>query len=324
MIISRTPFRISLFGGGTDYPIWFKEHGGAVLGFTIDKYCYLSVRYLPPYFPHKTRVVYSIEEWVNYHKDIKHPAVRECLRFMDVRDGVEISHQSDLLARKGLGTSSAFTVGLLNALSELTYRGLNKEELAKTAIFIEQERIKESVGCQDQYHCAMGGLNYFYFNPDGTVDTKPIKPTVWFSDYFMLFDTGTSRIASEVAAKQIKATPDKEQELILMKGYANIGAELINKGFMEDVGLLLHDSWQLKRSLTDAISTPTIDAIYETAIKAGATGGKLLGAGGGGYMLFFAEPDRHKDIKQALYGLRYIPFEFEESGTQIIFNDEQV
>lgn len=323
MIISRTPFRVSLFGGSTDYPVWFKEHGGQVLGTTIDKYCYISARYLPPYFTHKSRIVYSIEEWVNYHRDIKHPAVRECLKYLDIRQGVEICHQSDLLARKGIGSSSAFVVGLLNALGTLTHQGLDKKGIAELAILIEQEWIKENVGCQDQYLSALGGFNHLKFDPDGTITATEVRKPPDLISHLMLFDTGTSRIASEIAAKQIEETPKKEQELSMMCSFVGMAVRLLNGGNVKDIGRLLHESWQLKKSLTNKISTPLIDEIYETGIKAGALGGKLLGAGGGGYMLFFAEPDKHNAVKQALNKLKYIPFEFENTGTQIIFNDER-
>lgn len=323
MIISRTPFRLSFFGGGTDYPVWFKKHGGITVGSSIDKYCYLSVRQLPPYFDHKSRIVYSTEEWVNYHSDIKHPAVRECLRFLDIREGMEICHQSDLLANKGLGTSSSFTVGLLNALGTFSYRGFDKKTLAETAIFIEQERIMENVGCQDQYLSALGGFRRLQFNPDGTVETTEIAPSPELVRYLMLFDTGTKRIASHIVCQQIRATPFKERELKLMQSFVDISIPLIKEGQIKDVGLLMHDNWQLKKSLTDKISNPEIDAIYTAAHKAGALGGKILGAGGAGYMLFFVEPERQEKVKEALYKLRFIPFKFERSGTQIIFNDEQ-
>lgn len=321
MIISRTPFRISLFGGGTDYPVWFKEHGGAVLGGTIDKYCYISVRYLPPYFRHKSRIIYSTEEWVDSHKDIKHPGVRECLRYLSIRQGMEICHQSDLLARKGLGASSAFIVGLLNALGTLTHQGFNKKTLAEKAVFVEQERIKENVGCQDQYLTALGGFNHLRFNPDGVVEATEIEGVSKLQPYLMLFDTGTTRIASEIAAEQIKQIPHREWQLREMQSYVDAALVALRCGFMNDFGTIMHVNWQLKKSLSPLITNDHIDGIYDTALKNGAIGGKILGAGGGGYMLFFVPPDRHESVKEAL-NLRYIPFEFEDSGTQIIFNDE--
>lgn len=322
MIISRTPFRISLFGGGTDYKEWFKEHGGAVIGGTIDKYCYISVRHLPPYFPHKSRIVYASEEWVNYHSDIKHPSVRECLRHLGVKDGVEICHQSDLLARKGLGASSAFTVGLLNALGTLTHRGLRKSELAMMAIYVEQELIKENVGCQDQHLVALGGFNHLEFVNNGPPIRTEIAIPPDLQANLMLFDTGTSRIASEIAGEQIKLIPKRENELREMQSLTDIASFFFFcDNLIEDLGRIMHENWLIKKSLSDKISTPLIDSIYEKARQAGAIGGKILGAGGGGYMLFFVPPERHESVKEALQ-LRHIPFEFEHSGTQIIFNDE--
>ena len=325
MIISRTPFRISLFGGGTDYPVWFKEHGGAVLGTTIDKYCYITARYLPPYFSHKSRIVYSKEEWVSDNKDIEHPAVREALKFLNIDRGVEICHMSDLFAKKGLGASSAFAVGLLNALT--TLQSVNsvspsKEELAYGAINLEQNWIKENVGCQDQCYSAYGGFNHIQFNPNGLINVTPINPPKELLSYLMLFDIGTSRIASEIAAKQIAETPKKERELSWMCEFVRMAIKLLGTGSFKELGHLMNDNWHLKKSLSDKISTPQIDAIYETALKAGAMGGKILGAGGGGYMLFFADPDKHGAIKQAL-NLRHIPFRFENTGSRIIFNDER-
>lgn len=320
MIISRTPFRISLFGGGTDYPQWFREHGGAVLGTTIDKYCYISVRYLPPYFTHKSRVVYSKEEWVNDNNEIEHPAIRECLNFERVSRGVEISHQSDLFARKGLGTSSAFVVGLLNALKTLKGKRTIPSQLSRHAIDVEQNWIKESVGCQDQYHCAYGGFNKITFS-NNFVDVIPIDGSQ-LQPYLMMFDTGTSRIASHLAQSQIAQIPYKEFILRQMGDLVNVAVDYIRKGDIEVIGKLLHETWQLKKSISNAITTPPINDIYDTAIKAGVTGGKLLGAGGGGYILFFVPPDKQSSVLKALRDLIYVPFKFENKGSQVIFNDE--
>ncbi len=292
-----------------------------MLGMAIDKYCYLTVRYLPPYFEHLTRIVYSIEEWVNYNREIRHPAVRECLKYLNIKQGVEICHMSDLLAKKGLGTSSTFTVGLLNALGTLTWQGFTKKDLADTAILIEQDRIGESVGCQDQYLSALGGINHIKFNADGTIDTKEVAGEGMI-DYLMLFDTATSRVSSMIASSQIEATPDKKYELTTIGAYVEIALALLREGRVEDVGRVLHESWMVKKSLTSKISTVQIDAVYDKACQAGATGGKLLGAGGGGYMLFFADPEKHKDIEKALYGLRRVPFKLDTCGTEIIHDDE--
>lgn len=322
MIICRTPFRITFFGGGTDYPVFFKEHGGSVLAATIDKYCYISTRYLPPYFKHKSRIVYSVEEWVNYHSEIKHPSVRECLRYMNVRDGVEICHQSDLLARKGLGSSSSFTVGLLNTLNWLTYRGMDKKTLAETAVHIEQDLIKENVGCQDQFMAAYGGVRRLDIDTDGRVDVNDIEFPPSLISFLMLFDTGTQRISSDIAAVQIKDTPSHIPELLTMKLYVDDAVALFKMGNMTAIGKLLNENWKLKKSLSPMISNTEIDQIYAAALDAGAMGGKILGAGGGGYILLFCEPSKQETVKQSLRKLKYVPFRLENSGTQIIFNDE--
>lgn len=323
MIISRTPFRVSLFGGGTDYPAWFKEHGGAVLGTTIDKYCYIAARYLPPYFEHKSRIVYAKEEWVKNNKEIEHPAVRECLKFLGITEGVEISHQSDLLAKKGMGASSTFVVGLLHALMSFRqWGGITKEILAQRAIWIEQDWIKENVGCQDQYHAAYGGFNYLKFHPDGLVERTTLSNGHLLQPYLMLFDTGTHRIASEIAKVQIEQIPHRQGELHAMHSMVAEAVRFLNEGKVMAIAPLLNTSWSLKKRLSDKITTPRIDAIYDTARKAGALGGKLLGAGGGGYLLLFVEPTSQQSVMRALDKLIYVPFKFEETGSQIIFRDE--
>lgn len=324
MIISRTPFRISFFGGGTDYPVWFSEFGGAVLGTTIDKYCYISCRFLPEFFTHKHRIVYSQIENVNDINEINHPSVRETLRFMDIKEGLEIHHDGDLPARTGLGSSSAFTIGLLHALYGLKRFMPTKMQLAKDAIHIEQEMIKESVGCQDQVLVAFGGLKRIDFNQGNAIDIRPIMMAAEryeaLQDHLMLFFTGFSRIASTVASEQIKETPNRVQELTQIQLMVGDGIKILNGGNdLLDFGRLLHESWQIKRSLTGKITRPEIDDIYTTAIKAGAVGGKLLGAGGGGFILFFVSPELHPHVKESLHSLLHVPFRFESAGSQIIF-----
>lgn len=336
MIISRTPFRVSLFGGGTDYPAWFKEHGGAVLGTSIDKYCYISVRYLPPYFPHKSRIVYRIEEWVDDNSEIEHPAVRECLKYLSITQGIEISHQSDLLAKKGIGASSAFVVGLLHALHSFHKSIVDKERLAEQAILVEREWIEESVGYQDQYHCAVGGFNHIKFNPSGSVEIIPIKEGYCLQPYVMLFDTGSTRVASKIARATIEQIPNRQGELTEMSLLVEEAIKSLEKGKVEDIARLLNESWELKKRLSDRITTPRIDAIYSTAMESGALGGKLLGAGGGGYLLLLVKPEKHDSVVQALRDLIYVPFKFEKlilpgsieprygrvsTGSQIIFRD---
>ncbi|MBI4180945.1 MAG: kinase [Chloroflexi bacterium] len=324
MIISRTPFRISFFGGGTDYPVWYHENGGAVLGTTIDKYCYITCRYLPPFFEHKYRIVYSLTELVRDIDEIRHPAVRETLRFLGITEGVEIHHDGDLPARTGLGSSSSFTVGLLHALYALKGIMPPKMQLAQEAIDIEQNIIKENVGSQDQVLAAFGGFSRINFSGDGNIEIEHIiiKPQrlELLQNHLMLFFTGFSRTASEIASEQIKQTPNKKRELAEMQGMVDEAINILDgDNDLLEFGKLLHQSWQLKRSLTDRISTPSIDAIYDRAICAGATGGKLLGAGGGGFILLFVSPELQARVKENLNGLLHVPFRFENLGSQIIF-----
>ena len=324
MIISRTPFRISFFGGGTDYPVWFRDNGGAVLGTTIDKYCYITCRYLPPFFEHKYRIAYSKVETVQRIDEIAHPAVRETLRFIGIKEGVEIHHDGDLPARAGLGSSSSFAVGILHALYALKGMMPSRMQLAEEAIHIEQDMLKESVGCQDQVLAAVGGFNRIDFSGDRNIDVKRITISQSrldaLQDHLMLLYTGLSRTASEVAAEQIRQTPNRGKELHRMQCMVDEAIGVLNgNNDLTDFGKLLHEGWQLKRSLTDKISTTDIDSLYETAIKAGATGGKLLGAGGGGFMLFFVKPELQLKVSKALNGFLSVPFRFESRGSQIIF-----
>lgn len=324
MIISRTPFRISFFGGGTDYPVWFEDFGGTVLGTTIDKYCYINCRYLPEFFEHKYRIVYSQIENVRDIDQIKHPSARETLRFMDIKQGVEIHHDGDLPARTGLGSSSTFTVGLIHALYGLKGLMPSKMQLAEDAIYIEQKMLKESVGSQDQVLVAFGGLKRIDFNHGDSINTVPIMMRAEryeaLQDHLMLFFTGFSRIASTVASVQIKETPNRVRELTQMQLMVREGIKILREeNDLLDFGRLLNESWQLKRNLTNKITTPEIDDIYQTAMKAGAVGGKLLGAGGGGFMLVFVSPELRPKVKESLHGLLHVPFRFESAGTQIIF-----
>ena len=324
MLIIRTPFRISFFGGGTDYPVWYRQNGGAVLGTTIDKYCYITCRYLPPFFEHKHRIVYSISELVQEVDEIHHPSVRETLKYMGITEGVEIHHDGDLPARTGLGSSSAFTVGLLHALYALKGTMPTKMQLAKDAIYVEQELIGENVGSQDQTLAAFGGLKHIYFNGNDNVHVEPVvmKPARLESlqNHIMLFFTGFSRTASQIAKEQIKETPHKKKELHEMHEMVDEGVNiLVGDTDITEFGQLLHRSWQLKRSLSNKITTPYIDYLYDAAINAGATGGKILGAGGGGFMLFFVKPELQPKVAESLPGLLHVPFRFENSGSQIIF-----
>ena len=323
MIISRTPFRVSFFGGGTDYPRWFEEGKGAVLATTIDKYCYITCRYLPPFFKHKSRIIYSKMEHVHNVDDIDHPAVREVLRFLKINEGVEIHHDGDLPARTGLGSSSSFTVGLLNAFYALKGIMPTKERLAREAIMIEQEKCKENVGCQDQVLAAYGGFNFIEFGGNQHLHvqrvTIPAERLDYLQNHLMMFFTGFARTASEIAARQVQNIPKKKKELKEMYQMTFKGIDLINDNELSKFGKLLHEGWKLKRSLSDKITTPFIDELYATALDAGADGGKLLGAGGGGFLLLFAKPERQKKIRTQLKKLLEIPFKFENLGSQIIF-----
>jgi len=322
MIISRTPYRVSFFGGGTDYPEWYRDNGGAVLATTIDKYCYISCRYLPPFFDHKYRIVYSQIELVNDLDEISHPSVREVLKYLEINQGVEIHYNGDLPSRSGLGSSSSFTVGLLNALYALKGIMPSKTQLAQDAIYVEQKIIKENVGSQDQVMSATGGFKKVDFNDEG-FQVKPItiekERLQVLQSHLMLFFTGISRTASQIAGEQIKQIPNKKLELTEMYKMVDEGIKILNSNIdLNDFGKLLHESWMLKRSLTQKVSTLYIDYIYEQALKAGASGGKILGAGGGGFILFFINPELQDELKVALPGLLNIPFKFENRGSHII------
>lgn len=324
MIISRTPFRISFFGGGTDYPAWYHENCGAVLATTIDKYCYITCRYLPPFFDHKHRLVYSKIENVKDVSEIEHPAARAVLEFMKIEDGVEIHHDGDLPARTGLGSSSTFTVGMLYSLYALKGIMPTKMQLAIDAMHIERDILKEYVGSQDQVLAAYGGFNKVSFNTDDTIHVNPVvigkERLKQLQDCLMLYFTGFSRYASEIAKEQINNTLNKRNELRIMHQMVDEAISILNNSKVDisEWGKLLHESWKLKRGLSEKISTPQIDEIYDKACRAGAIGGKLLGAGGGGFIIFFAKPEVQSKIKEHLKGLLLVPFRFENSGSQIV------
>jgi len=324
MIITSTPFRISFFGGGTDYPDWYKEHGGGVLAATIDKYCHISCRYLPPFFEHKHRIVYSQIENVRHVDEIRHPAVRAVLGWAGCEKGLEIHHDGDLPARSGLGSSSSFTVGLIHALSALDGKYVTKEDLAKNAIHVEQDIIQENVGSQDQISAAFGGFNRIEFRRDNTFQVAPILlPQDRLQDlqrHLMLCFTGFSRNASEIAKLQIEGMKDHVVDLKRMGEMVEEAIQLLQNvtAPIGEFGRLLHQSWLLKRGLSDKISTPEIDAIYEQAMSAGATGGKILGAGGGGFLLLFVEPELQARVRDRLKHLIHVPFKFENSGSRVV------
>lgn len=324
MIITRTPFRISLFGGGSDYPQWYKIHGGAVLGFSIDKYCYISLRRLPPFFEHRHRISYSKVETVHAISEIEHPAVRHVLQEFGVDYGVEVHHDGDLPARSGLGSSSSFTVGLLNALMAQSGRMISRNALAREAIRIEQEVIRECVGSQDQIWAAYGGMNRIDFHVGGAFSVNPLIISSARRDdlirHLMLFFTGFSRNAPEVAARQI-ANLDREAGTIrTMMGMVDDAQSAIanEKAPLVEIGRLLHENWMLKRRLADAVSTDSIDRIYESGRRAGAVGGKLLGAGGGGFILFFVDPSRQQPVRDALKELIEVRFDVDYDGSKVM------
>lgn len=324
MIITRTPFRISFFGGGTDYPIWYREHGGSVLSTTIDKCCYITCRRLPPFFDYHSRISYSRVENVASNNLIEHPSVRGCLEYLGINDGVEIHHVADLPARTGLGTSSAFTVGMLLGLYALNNRMRDKHTLATEAIHVEQDLLNEAVGAQDQVSAAHGGFNRINFNVDGSIEVNRIlAPQHRLKDleqHLALYFTGFSRTASEIAQEQLKVTPHKQKELQMMLQLVDEAEAIIaapNQS-LDDFGRLLHESWKIKRTLTQKITTASIDEIYEAGLSAGALGGKLLGAGGGGFMLFYVPPERREDLRLRLKKLLCVPFSFSTKGSQVV------
>lgn len=324
MIITRTPYRISFFGGGTDYPAWYEKNGGAVLSTSINKYSYLTCRYLPPFFKHKHRIVYSQQEEVNKIDEIDHPSVRETMRFLNIDRGLEIHHDGDLPAMSGLGSSSTFTVGLLLGLYGLKGKIKNKRQLALDAIHIEQKLIGENVGSQDQTAASFGGFNRIQFGGPQVIAVTPMvlsqERVKELEGHLMLFSTGFSRKASDIAADQIRTIPTKTKELYTMQAMVDEGISILkNKSNIEDFGKLLHESWKLKRGLTPKISNTNINNIYETGRQAGAIGGKLLGAGGGGFMLLFARPENQEKIRKKLRKFLYVPFSFEYLGSQIIY-----
>ena len=318
MIITRTPLRISFLGGGTDYPAWFREHGGAVLSTTIDKYIYVSVRELPPFFEHKHRCVWSQIENVNNIDDIHNNVMRECLRYMGIGCGVAINHDGDLPARTGMGSSSAFTVGLLNALHILQGTHETSICLAEEATHVEQDLIKDSVGNQDQVAAAYGGLNFIEFAPNGIkcspLNISPERRKL-FESHLMLVFTGFPHMASDVAG-----TYEFKPDLKDMMKLTREGKTILENGHIRDFGSLLHDGWVLKCCLSPDICTPFTSYLYDKALQAGALGGKLLGAGGGGFLLLFVEPEKQESVRQALKGLLFVPFHFHDKGSEVIMN----
>jgi D-glycero-alpha-D-manno-heptose-7-phosphate kinase len=324
MIVTRAPFRISFFGGGTDFPPWYREHGGAVLATTIDKYCYINIRRLPPFFDHKHRIVYSKIESVLKISEIQHPAVRAVFDWAEVKEGVELHHDGDLPARSGLGSSSSFTVALIQALAALNGAMKTKEQLAKEAIHVEQDIIKEHVGSQDQISAAFGGFNRIVFQKDNSFSVNPIiLPSSRLQElqsHLMLFFTGLTRFASDIEKTKIANLSNRVVELTAMRKMVDDAVEILQdkSAPIQEFGRLLDEGWRYKRSLSDKVSNTEIDAIYETAMQAGADGGKILGAGGGGFLLIFAKPELQNAVRHSLNQLVHVPFAFETSGSRVM------
>lgn len=324
MIICRTPFRVSLFGGGTDFPAWYLSHGGSVLGTTINKYCYLTVRSLPPFFEHRHRVVYSRIELVKEISEIQHPSVRAVMGEMGMEHGLEIHHDGDLPARSGLGSSSSFTVGLLNVLHAFRGEMVSAKELAREAIRIEQEVIGEAVGSQDQVWAAYGGLNRINFSQDGSFDVQPVvidpERRELLNDHIMLFFTGFSRIAANVEKEKIANVDSRKTQLRALGAMVDEGIQILQNrnSDITEIGELLNEAWRLKKEMSDKVSTSAIDDIYDAALDAGALGGKLLGAGGGDFLLLFVAPENQPAVRERLTNLTHVSVEIGSPGSRIV------
>ena len=324
MVISRTPYRISFFGGGTDYPAWYRENGGAVLATAIDKYCFITCRYLPPFFEHRLRVVYSKMEHCQSAAEIQHPVVRAVLQMLRVERGLEIHHDGDLPARSGMGSSSTFTVGFLHAMYALLGQMTARSQLAEDAIHVEQDLIGETVGAQDQILASFGGFNWIEFKRDGGFRVEPVtlprERLDELNDSLMLFYTGLHRTASDVAATWVADIAARSRQLTRLREMVDEGLNILaSRDRLDGFGDLLAEAWRLKRSLSSAVSNTQVDDIYAEARRGGARGGKLLGAGGGGFALFFVPPGCRQKVRERLRNLLWVPFRFDTSGSQIIF-----
>ena len=321
MIITKTPFRMSFFGGGTDMEDFFREYNGSVLSTTFDKYCYVNVRHLPRFFDYSTELSYARTERVKRVEDIEHPAIREAMKHLDMHE-IRLTYEADLPARSGLGTSSSFAVGMLNAFYALKGKYADKRKLADDAIFLERVLCNESGGVQDQIAASFGGMNRINFNAEGyTVNPVIISPErkKLLNRNLMLFFTGFSRFSSDIQVAAEKNLKSKQNQLLEMLSLVDDAEKILtSKTDLEEFGRLLDYTWQLKRGITDKVSTDSIDAVYSRALQAGATGGKLLGAGGGGFLLFYVDPDKQENVRKALENLLYVPFEFENGGTRVI------
>lgn len=322
MIITQTPFRMSFFGGGTDLPEFFTEHGGAVLSTTFDKYCYINVRHLPRFFDYSTELSYAVTERVNKIQDIRHPAIRNAMEMLDMHE-IRLTYEADLPARSGLGTSSSFAVGMLNAFYALKGKYADKKKLADEAIYLERKLCKEAGGWQDQIAASFGGMNRINFNAEGykllPVIISPERKRL-LQNNLMMFFTGFTRLSSEIQRTNKAALTDKVSRLMEMYMLVDEAEGILVDGnkCMDDFGRLLDYTWRLKRQTGVRVSTENIDLLYEKGIRAGALGGKLLGAGGGGFLLFYVPPDYQNAVKKAMSNLLYVPFTFEDGGTRVI------
>lgn len=323
MIITKTPFRISFFGGGTDLEEYFREHGGAVLSTTFDKYCYVTVRHLPRFFDYKTHLTYSKMEYVNDYDEIQHPAIREAMRMLDMHD-IRLTYDSDLPARSGLGTSSSFAVGMLNAFYALKGKYVDKKRLADESIYLERVLCNEVGGWQDQIAASYGGLNRINFTANGyevlPVIISPERKEL-LNNHLMMFFTGFTRFSSEVQKANTEGRHgDKNVILKEMQGLVNEAEQILTdkECSLDEFGRLLDHTWRLKRRTGSAVSTDNIDDLYAKGIEAGALGGKLLGAGGGGYLVFYVQPEKQESVKNAMCNLMHIPFRFEDGGTTVV------
>lgn len=323
MIITKTPFRMSFFGGGTDMEIFFREYGGAVLSSTFDKYCYVNVRHLPRFFDYSTELSYAKIERVTNIDDIDHPAVRNAMKMLDMHE-IRLTYEADLPARSGLGTSSSFAVGMLNAFYALKGKYADKKRLADESIYLERVLCQEAGGWQDQIAAAFGGFNRINFNKDGTYDVIPViiypDRKKQLNDNLLMFFTGFTRFSSDLQKANAVGYAEKVKQLCEMLTLVDKAEKVLTDkhGDLDEFGRLLDYSWRLKRQIGSAITTNSIDALYEKGIAAGALGGKLLGAGGGGFLVFYVQPEKKAAVKEAMNDLLYVPFQFEDGGTRVI------
>ncbi len=323
MIITKTPFRMSFFGGGTDIEEYFRENGGAVLSSTFDKYCYVNVRHLPRFFDYSTELAYSKMERVNSIEKIEHPAIKNAMKMLDMHE-IRLTYEADLPARSGLGTSSSFAVGMLNAFYCLKGKYVDKKKLADEAIYLERKLCNESGGWQDQVAASYGGLNRIDFRKDGTYDVSPViihpDRKKQLNDNLLLFFTGFTRFSSDMQKENTKGIKKKTDYLNEMYEMVDQAERILEDKHsdLDDFGRLLNETWKLKRQVGKAVTTDSIDELYERGIKAGALGGKLLGAGGGGFLIFYVRPEARKMVMESMRRLLYVPFAFEDGGTQVI------